>query len=178
MNTHEKSRILGKKTKAASTPATLALDAAGITYVAHSYTHSDSAESYGGEAAEQLGASGEQVFKTLMVSTGASSSQDLVVAIVPVDSMLDLKAVGAALGKKKVQMADKGAAQRRSGYVLGGISPFGQRQTSPTILDSSAEQFDTIFISGGRRGFSLQIAPQDALKAADAIFAPIATSSS
>jgi len=167
---------VGKKKQAASTPATAALDAAGISYVAHSYTHSDSAESYGAEAAEQLGASGDRVFKTLMVSTGANATQDLAVAVVPVDSKLDLKAIGIALGTKKAQMADKAAAQRRSGYVLGGISPFGQRQKSDTVIDSSAQQFETIFISGGRRGFSLEIAPQDAAKATGAMWAPIATS--
>lgn len=166
---------MGKKKQSASTPATAALDAAGISYVAHSYTHSDSAESYGAEAATQLGVNGERVFKTLMVSTGSNASEDLAVAVVPVAAMLDLKAVGLALGKKKAQMADKAAAQRRSGYVLGGISPFGQRQLSATVIDSSAQQFETVFISGGRRGFSLEIAPHDAAKATSAIWAPIAT---
>jgi len=141
---------LGKKKQSASTPATAALDAAGISYVAHSYAHSDSAESYGAEAAE-----------------------DLAVAVVPVAAMLDLKAVGAALGKKRAQMADKAAAQRRSGYVLGGISPFGQRQRATTVIDSSAQQFQTVFISGGRRGFSLEIAPEDAVAATSALWAPI-----
>ncbi len=166
---------MGKKKQSASTPATAALDAAGISYVAHSYTHSDSAESYGGEAAAQLGVNGERVFKTLMVSTGSNASEDLAVAVVPVAAMLDLKAVGLALGKKKAQMADKAAAQRRSGYVLGGISPFGQRQLSATVIDSSAQQFETVFISGGRRGFSLEISPHDAAKATSALWAPIAT---
>lgn len=165
---------MGKKKQAASTPATAALDAAGISYIAHHYVHSDSADSFGAEAAEQLGVSGARVFKTLMVSTGATTSQDLAIAVVPVDSMLDLKAVGIALGKKKAQMADKSAAQRRSGYVLGGISPFGQRQHSPTVIDASAQEFETIFISGGRRGFSLQIAPQDAAKITGAAWASIA----
>ncbi|MER8026707.1 YbaK/EbsC family protein, partial [Glutamicibacter protophormiae] len=107
---------------------------------------------------------------------GGIRAQDLAVAVVPVDSMLDLKAVGAALGTKKVQMADKAAAQRRSGYVLGGISPFGQRQHSSTVIDQSALEFDTVFISGGRRGFSLEIAPRDAARATGAIWAPIAAS--
>jgi len=164
---------LGKKKQSASTPATAALDAAGISYVAHSYAHSDSAESYGAEAAEQLGVSGDRVFKTLMVSTGANAAEDLAVAVVPVAAMLDLKAVGAALGKKRAQMADKAAAQRRSGYVLGGISPFGQRQHATTVIDSSAQQFQTVFISGGRRGFSLEIAPEDAAAATSALWAPI-----
>ncbi|WP_313814275.1 Cys-tRNA(Pro) deacylase [Glutamicibacter sp.] len=165
---------MGKNKQAASTPATAALDAAGIAYTAHHYVHSDSAESYGGEAAEQLGVDGARVFKTLMVSTGATASQELAIAVVPVDSMLDLKAVGVALGKKKAQMADKGAAQRRSGYVLGGISPFGQRQQSATVIDASAQLFDTVFISGGRRGFSLEIAPQDVVRATGATVASIA----
>ncbi|MGO2067238.1 Cys-tRNA(Pro) deacylase [Glutamicibacter arilaitensis] len=165
---------MGKKKQSASTPATAALEAAGISYVAHSYAHSDSADSYGAEAAEQLGVSGDRVFKTLMVSTGANPALDLAVAVVPVDSKLDLKAIGLALGKKKAQMADKAAAQRRSGYVLGGISPFGQRQKTDTVIDASAQQFDTVFISGGRRGFSLEIAPRDAAKATGAIWAQIA----
>ncbi|UUX57686.1 Cys-tRNA(Pro) deacylase [Glutamicibacter halophytocola] len=164
---------MGKKRQSASTPATAALDAAGISYVAHSYAHSDSAESYGAEAAEQLGVSGDRVFKTLMVSTGANAAEDLAVAVVPVAAMLDLKAVGAALGKKRAQMADKAAAQRRSGYVLGGISPFGQRQHATTVIDCSAQQFQTVFISGGRRGFSLEIAPEDAAAATSALWAPI-----
>lgn len=166
---------MGKKKQAASTPATAALDAAGIKYVAHSYTHSDSAESYGAEAAEQLGVSTDRVFKTLMVSTGPTPSQDLAVAVVPVAAMLDLKAVGIVLGKKKAVMADKAAAQRRTGYVLGGISPFGQRQRSATVIDASAQQFETVFISGGRRGFSLEIAPRDAATAVSALWADIAT---
>lgn len=165
---------MGKKKQSASTPATAALDAAGISYAAHSYTHSDAAESYGGEAAQQLGVDGARVFKTLLVSTGANPTEDLAVAVVPVDSMLDLKAIGIALGKKKAQMADKAAAQRRSGYVLGGISPFGQRQKSPTVIDASAQQFETVFISGGRRGLSLEIAPLDAARAAEAKWAAIA----
>lgn len=163
---------MGKKKQSASTPATAALDAAGISYVAHSYAHSDSAESYGAEAAEQLGVSGDRVFKTLMVSTGANAAEDLAVAVVPVAAMLDLKAVGAALGKKRAQMADKAAAQRRSGYVLGGISPF-ERQHATTVIDSGAQQFQTVFISGGRRGFSLEIAPEDAAAATSALWAPI-----
>ncbi|PRA01402.1 Cys-tRNA(Pro) deacylase [Arthrobacter sp. MYb224] len=166
---------MAKKSKGASTPATLALDAAGISYVAHSYSPGDSAEGYGAQAAAALGVGGDRVFKTLMVSTGANASLELAVAIVPVDAALDLKAVGAALGKKKAQLADKAAAQRRSGYVLGGISPFGQRQSSPTVLDAGAQRFESIFISGGRRGFSLQLRPQDAVKALGALLAPIST---
>ena len=166
---------MAKKSKAASTPATAALEAAGIAYVAHSYTHSDSAPSYGAEAAAQLGVEPGRVFKTLMVSTGARASEELAVAIVPVDSTLDLKSVAAVLGAKKAQMADKDAAQRRSGYVLGGISPFGQRQMSPAVLDASAAQFETIFISGGRRGLSLQLAPDDAVNILSAQVAPIAS---
>ncbi|MFJ2620864.1 Cys-tRNA(Pro) deacylase [Glutamicibacter sp. NPDC087344] len=166
---------MGKKKHAASTPATAALDAAGISYVTHSYTHSDSADSYGAEAAQQLGVAGDRVFKTLMVSTGPTATQDLAIAVVPVNSMLDLKAVGSALGSKKVQMADKSAAARRSGYVLGGISPFGQRQSSRTVIDRSARAFETIFISGGRRGFSLELAPEDAATVTDAVWAAICT---
>ena len=165
---------MARKKQQASTPATLALQAAGVSFMVHSYEHSSQAESYGGEAAALLGVSASRVFKTLMVATGPTAATGLAVAVVPVDGSLDLKAAGMALGSKKLVMADSQAAQRRTGYVLGGISPFGQRQSSPAVFDSSALEFDTIFISGGRRGLSLELDPADAARVAGASWASIA----
>ena len=166
---------MGKKKNTASTPATLVLDTAGISYTAHSYTHDAKAASFGGEAAEQLGVSPQRVFKTLMVCWDAAGSTEYAVAVVPAAGKLDLKALGAVLGAKKLQLAPPAAAQRRSGYVVGGISAFGQRTPSITVIDASAMGHETIFISGGRRGFSLEIAPADAVRITEATLAEIAT---
>ncbi|ALV45407.1 aminoacyl-tRNA deacylase [Arthrobacter alpinus] len=150
---------MAKKTSGAGTPATVALTAAGIPLTAHSYAHDPATTSYGMEAATVLGISPERVFKTLMADVAGT----LAVAIVPVNGTLDLKALAAALGQKKAAMADPAAAQRRTGYVLGGISPLGQRQQSPTVLDASALSCETIYVSGGRRGFDVELSPRDLL---------------
>lgn len=121
----------------------------------HTYEHDPAATSYGLEAAAMLGVSAERVFKTLLVDTGTG----LGVGIVPVTGTLDLKAIAAALGVKNVSMADPAAAERSTGYVDGGISPLGQRRALPTVLDSSADDFPTIYVSGGRRGFDIELAP-------------------
>lgn len=142
------------------TPATRAAKAAGITYTLHEYDHDPRAESYAGEAAEALGLDPRRVFKTLVVSVG----DELAVAIVPAVDQLDLKAVG-----KRAAMADTGRAEKVTGYVAGGISPLGQRKRLSTFLDDSAGGFDTIFVSAGRRGLEIELAPDDlaALTAAD-----------
>jgi Cys-tRNA(Pro)/Cys-tRNA(Cys) deacylase len=142
------------------TPATRAAKAAGITYALHEYDHDPRAESYAGEAAEALGLDPARVFKTLVVTVG----DELAVAIVPAASQLDLKAVG-----KRAAMADPGRAEKVTGYVAGGISPLGQRRKLPTFLDAGARAFDTIFVSAGRRGLEIELAPDDlvALTAAD-----------
>jgi Cys-tRNA(Pro)/Cys-tRNA(Cys) deacylase len=140
-----------------STPATVALDRAGITYSRHAYDHDPSAASYGLEAAAALGVDPARVFKTLLVDTGTS----LAVGIVPVDGQLDLKAVAAALGTKSVTMAEPAAAERSTGYVVGGISPVGQKRALPTVLDDTAYGYDTVFVSGGRRGFDIGLSPTD-----------------
>lgn len=142
------------------TPATAALDAAGVPYTAHPYEHDPSASSYGLEAADVLGIAPERVFKTLMVDVAGK----LCVAVVPVSGSLDLKAAAAAFGAKKASMADPVAAERRTGYVLGGISPLGQRQVSPTAIDESALDHETILVSGGRRGFDIELAPADLVR--------------
>ncbi len=156
--------------EASGTPATVALTAAGVAFTQHAYEHDPAARSFGLEAAEVLGLPAEQVFKTLVVSTGAG----LAVAVVPVAGSLDLKAMAGAIGAKKVAMADPAAAQRSSGYVLGGISPIGQKRPLPTVVDESAELFDVVYVSGGRRGLDLGLSPTDLVAVTRAIVADIA----
>ncbi len=163
---------MAKKMASQGTPATAALAAAGVPFVLHPYAHDPAAASYGLEAAEVLGVEPARVFKTLMVEVEGK----LAVAIVPVSGNLDLKSVAAALGAKKAAMADPKAAERRTGYVLGGISPLGQRQPSPTVLDESALAFGAILVSGGRRGLDIELAPTDLIQLTKAAVAPIGTS--
>ncbi|NQX14423.1 Cys-tRNA(Pro) deacylase [Rathayibacter sp. VKM Ac-2857] len=152
------------------TPATLALAAAGIAFVPREYRHDPGAASYGGEAAEALGVEPERVFKTLLVDVDG----ELVVGIVPVTGSLGLKELAAAVGGKRAAMADPALAQRRTGYVLGGISPIGQKTRHRTVLDETAELYDTVLVSGGRRGFDIELAPADLVAATGAIVADIA----
>ncbi|MBX3193612.1 MAG: Cys-tRNA(Pro) deacylase [Schumannella sp.] len=153
------------------TPATVALRAAGIPFAEHAYRHDPAAESYGLEAAEALGVEPDRVFKTLMAEVDGT----LVVGIVPVIARLDLKALAAAIGGKRAAMADPAVAQRRTGYVVGGISPVGQKTPHPTLLDETAELWDTVYVSGGRRGLDLELAPADLIRATSARTARIAT---
>jgi Cys-tRNA(Pro)/Cys-tRNA(Cys) deacylase len=155
---------------ASGTPATVALDAAGIPFTAHPYEHDPANTSFGMEAATALGIDPERVFKTLLVEVDGR----LVVAVVPVSGRLDLKAVAAATGGKRAQMADPALAQRRTGYVLGGISPLGQKHTHDTVIDETAELFDTILVSGGRRGLDIELAPADLARLTRAVIAAIA----
>ncbi|MGH3460820.1 MAG: Cys-tRNA(Pro) deacylase [Kribbellaceae bacterium] len=157
------------KSKTPGTPATVALRKAGIEFVAREYKHDPAAASYGLEAATALGVEPSRVFKTLLVDTGAG----LAVAVVPVDRQLDLKAVAAALGAKKVAMAQPADAERVTGYVVGGISPVGQKRALPTVLDASASGHPTILVSGGRRGLDLELAPADLTRLTRATLAPI-----
>jgi Cys-tRNA(Pro)/Cys-tRNA(Cys) deacylase len=147
------------------TPATRAAKAAGITYTLHEYDHDPRAESYAGEAAEALGLDPARVFKTLVVSVG----DDLAVAVVPAPRQLDLKAVG-----KRAAMADTGRAEKVTGYVAGGISPLGQRKRLPTFVDASARDFDTVFVSAGRRGLEIELAPGDLVALTQADVRPLA----
>lgn len=156
--------------RAPTTPATQALDRLHLPYTPHPYEHDRFVEGYGLEAARELGAAPERVFKTLVVE----ADERLTVAVVPVSSMLDLKSLAAAVGAKRATMAAPDLAERRTGYVVGGISPFGQRTRLPLVLDRSAETFPTIYVSGGRRGFDLEVAPQDLLTATDGLLAGIA----
>ena len=141
------------------TPAVVALQAAGVPFTVHEYEHDPAVRNFGLEAATVLGLDPDQVFKTLLVTADGEPA----VAIVPVSCQLSLKAVGGALGRKRVEMCDPAIAQRVTGYVLGGISPFGQRKQLPTVIDETAELYDTIYVSGGRRGLDLGVAPTDLL---------------
>ena len=154
---------------ASGTPATVVLTAAGVTFTQHAYEHDPSARSFGLEAAHVLGLPAEQVFKTLLVDTGPG----LAVAVVPVAGQLDLKAMAAALGVKRVVMADPAVAQRSSGYVVGGISPVGQKRPLPTVVDESADLFEVVYVSGGRRGLDLGLSPADLVRVTDAVVADI-----
>lgn len=154
----------------AGTPATAALVAAGIEFTGHPYEHDPSAPSYGLEAADALGVEPERVFKTLLADT----DQGIVVGVVPVSGMLDLKALAAAAGTKRATMADPAVAERRTGYVVGGISPIGQKTAHVTLVDETAQLFDTVFVSGGKRGFDIELSPADLLIATGGRFAAIA----
>lgn len=125
---------------------------------------------FGREAAEALGVEADRVFKTLLAEVDGR----LAVGIVPVTGKLDLKALAAALGGKRAVMADAVVAERRTGYVVGGISPIGQKTAHPTVLDETAELWDTVFVSGGRRGLDLELAPADLIRATSAVVADIA----
>ncbi len=161
--------MAGKK-PSAGTPATAALAHAGVAFTAHSYQHDPAVSGYGLEAASALGKDPRRVFKTLMADVDGT----IVAAVVPVSGTLDLKALAAVLGHKKAAMAEPQAAQRRTGYVLGGISPLGQRQASRTVIDISALEFVTILVSGGQRGLDVELGPQDLVRLTAAITAPIA----
>jgi Cys-tRNA(Pro)/Cys-tRNA(Cys) deacylase len=151
------------------TPATVALARAGIAFTVHTYEHDPAADSFGLEAATVLGVDPAQVFKTLLVSVDGR----LVVAVVPVAGRLDLKAVAAAVGGKKAVMADPAAAERTTGYVVGGISPIGQKRPHPTVVDDSALAFATVYVSGGRRGLDLGLSPADLVALTSATVAPV-----
>jgi Cys-tRNA(Pro)/Cys-tRNA(Cys) deacylase len=160
---------MAKRNEGAGTPATVALTKAGIAFTLRPYDHDPAAEAFGTEAAEELDVEAARVFKTLFVSADGR----LAVGIVPVSGWLDLKALAAVLGAKKASMADPADAERASGYVIGGISPIGQRRAHPTVLDDSALAFPTVLVSGGRRGLDLELAPEDLVRATGAKTATI-----
>jgi Cys-tRNA(Pro)/Cys-tRNA(Cys) deacylase len=154
----------------AGTPATVALTRAGVAFEVHTYTHDPAAHSYGLEAAEAIGADPARVFKTLVASVDGR----LVVGIVPVEAMLDLKALAAAVGGKKADLADAALAERTTGYVRGGISPLGQRKPLATVVDATALDHPTVFVSGGRRGMDIELAPADLVRLTAGTTAPVA----
>lgn len=147
----------------------MALSRAGVRFTVHPYDHDPAAPSYGREAAEALGVAPERVFKTLVADVDGT----LTVAVVPVSGQLDLKALAAAVGGKRAGMADSARAERTTGYVLGGISPLGQRKTLPTVLDDSALGFPTVLVSAGRRGLDLELSVADLVRLTRATLAPI-----
>ncbi|MBL3700225.1 Cys-tRNA(Pro) deacylase [Leucobacter luti] len=159
---------MGKKTGGA-TPATVALTKLGIGFTERSYAHDPAVTDFGGEAAAALGVDPARVFKTLLADVDGA----LVVAIVPVAGKLDLKALAAAVGGKRAVMADPALAERRTGYVVGGISPLGQRTRLQTVLDASALGHETVLVSGGRRGLDIELEPAALRRATNAELAQI-----
>jgi len=140
------------------TPAIIALQKAKVVFTTHEYLHDPAAESYGLEAADKMGVDAASVFKTLVVMLDA---KDYAVAVIPVSDMLSMKQIAKAAGAKKAAMADKTDVERITGYVLGGVSPVGQKKRLKTFIDASAQQLPTMFVSAGRRGLEIQLSPKD-----------------
>jgi Cys-tRNA(Pro)/Cys-tRNA(Cys) deacylase len=152
------------------TPATALLARQQVPHTLHRYPHDPRSSSYGLEAAAALGVAPGRLFKTLVVSVDGR----LAVGVVPVAGSLDLKAIAAALGGKKAAMAEPAAAERATGYVRGGISPLGHRSRLPVVVDSSAAEWETVYVSAGRRGLQVSLAPADLVRAASATVAAVA----
>ncbi|MCG8488303.1 MAG: Cys-tRNA(Pro) deacylase [Chromatiales bacterium] len=153
------------------TPAVKTAKLAGVPFQTHSYQHDPQHDSYGMEAAEKLGLPAARVFKTLVVSIDGGG---LAVGVLPVSSKLDLKALAKVLKVKKLVMAEPRAVERSSGYVLGGVSPLGQKRKLPTVIDISATQSSTIYVSAGKRGLEIELNPHDLATLLDATMAEIA----
>ena len=151
------------------TPAVVVLERAGIAHTIHEYDRGDDLHDFGREAADALGLDREQVFKTLVVV----ADDELVVGVVPVSCQLSMKRIASALGAKRAAMCDPAVAERSSGYIVGGISPIGQRKRLRTVIDESVELFDTVYVSGGKRGMDIGLAPVDLVAVLDAAVAPI-----
>jgi Cys-tRNA(Pro)/Cys-tRNA(Cys) deacylase len=140
------------------TPAVQAAQKARIPFRLHEYEHDPAADSYGDEAAAKLGVEPDRVFKTLVA---ASDDGELAVAVLPVPARLDLKRLAKVLGAKKAAMADKKDVERATGYVLGGVSPLGRKKRLRTVIDASAARYDTLYVSAGKRGLQMELAPGD-----------------
>ncbi|MFR9774744.1 Cys-tRNA(Pro) deacylase [Micromonospora sp. MS34] len=153
------------------TPATALLTKRKIAHSTHPYDVSPDAPNYGALVAAALGVPPQRVFKSLVTEVDGG----LTVAVVPVTGDLDLKALAAAVGGKRAALADRALAERATGYVRGGISPLGQRKRLPTVVDASALAQPTVYVSAGRRGLQLQLAPTDLVALTDAVTAPIST---
>ena len=158
---------------ATGTPATVLLARQKVAHTLHPYAHDPRAEAFGDEAAAALGIAPQRIFKTLI----ATIDGRLVCTVVPVAGRLDLKALAAVVGGKRAAMAEPAAAQRATGYVLGGISPLGHKSRLPVVVDDSAQQFPTVFVSAGQRGLQVELAPADLVRLTSARCAPIASGS-
>ncbi|MFC0265374.1 aminoacyl-tRNA deacylase [Alloscardovia macacae] len=177
-----------KEKESAATPALVELDEHHISTTLYTYEHDGDhmSEGFGLEGAAQLAGQNadghslvpEQMFKTLLIDVGERVGHDLATVIVPVTCHVNLKAAAAALGVKKAQMADPAVAQRQTGYVVGGISPFGHKQKHPTVLDESALEFEEILVSGGKRGLSVGVNPLDIIDVLDARIASVGAAGS
>ena len=154
------------------TPAMLALNEAGVPFEVATYEHDPDVANFGQEAADALGMSPETVFKTLVVQTDLDQDHGLVVAVLPVAHQLSLKRAAVAVGAKK-RMADPADVERVTGYVVGGVSPLGQKRALRTVIDESAEALDRMAVSGGRRGVDLLLDPADLARVAHATFHPL-----
>lgn len=162
---------MAKIKRSGATPAIRALTASGIAFTPVEYSHRDGNHDFGAEAARETGIDPDHIYKTLVVSLGFNQ---LAVGVVPVSGRLDFRRLAAALGAKRAELAAPKAAERSSGYVLGGVSPLGQRTLLPTVIDVSALSRDIMYVSGGRRGLQLGLSPGDLAEATGAMFAAIA----
>jgi Cys-tRNA(Pro)/Cys-tRNA(Cys) deacylase len=152
------------------TPAILVAKKAKISYTLHEYAHNPTTGSYGSEAAEKMGAPEARVFKTLVVNL---DNRELVVGVIPVSSMLSMKLIAKAAGAKKATMAAAADVERSTGYVLGGVSPLGQKKRIKTFIDASAEHFSSVYVSAGHRGLEIELSPDDLKNLTNGVFAEI-----
>lgn len=157
-----------------STPATTLLHDRGVEFAVHEFAHAAGERNYALVAAEGLGIAAERVFKTLLARVEGLRAPGVAVGIVPASGQLSLKELAQALGAKRAEMCDPVLAERLTGYVVGGISPFGQKKRLPTAIDESCRSHETIFVSGGKRGLEIEIAPDDLIAVLDAVIVRIA----